>query len=201
MEEGEHTSVLAFISSPRNFPFGFFHSPWVFNRELRSRLSKSVFSPLDTIYYASPTPVLSPDTFHTLFCESHRIDLITSLLFWGDFCSLNPLVSLWPNIYSYYCINWHRIVYHFAKLSEFSLLMCALYSWLFCEKMLCTLVARLNRECWIRSGHFHGEEYIYWSALKRHLLGSWGNLTWFPCTKCLKSLGHLFQKRQRLMGV
>lgn len=148
-----------------------------------------------------PPPIPSSNAFHTLLCESHQVYLIASLLFWGDFCDVNPLVSLWPNIYSYYHINWHLIVYHLAMLSKYSLPMCALYSWLFCKKMLCTLVARLNTECRIKSRCFHREEYIHWGALKRDLVGSWGSLKWFSYRKCLKSLGHLSRKRLRLIGV
>ena len=59
MEEGEHISVLAFISSPR-----IFQSPWVFDREPLSPLSPSVSSPLDT---AEDAPLPAPKRFPTLF--------------------------------------------------------------------------------------------------------------------------------------
>lgn len=68
------------------------------------------------------------NAFHILLCDSYMVYLIITLLLWKDFSGSNPLLSIQPNICSFYHIYWHLIMCHFAILSKYFLAVCALYS-------------------------------------------------------------------------
>ena len=129
MGEGEHSSVLAFISSPKKSSFWILPVSTSLHQRASIQVEQICLLTSGWIPHIVPSLLLSHSQMLSTLFSVNLIVCISfqGLLSWGE-SGLNPLVSLGPDIYNYYHINWHLIVCHFAMLSEYSLPTCALYS-------------------------------------------------------------------------